>query len=158
MRVFQLRVSQQVCYSDTQNDSHLNTHCIPMDVLMNGHPNGGAMVPPPDTNGGSTSPPPPPPDMTAPPPPPEVSAPPPPEEFPPPPPSEILPPPPVTTEGPKKKAGWGAPKGRGPLSIEEILQKKKAANAAAAKVSFLPREHIGNCVHLLYPDYTDLSN
>jgi ATP-dependent RNA helicase DDX23/PRP28 len=36
----------------------------------------------------------------------------------------------------KKKAGWGAPRDRGPLSIEDILKKKKEADEAAVKVCF----------------------
>jgi hypothetical protein len=37
-----------------------------------------------------------------------------------------------------KKVGWGVAKSRGPLSIEEILQKKKEADEAAAKVCLVP--------------------
>jgi ATP-dependent RNA helicase DDX23/PRP28 len=86
-------------------------------------------------------PPPPPPD-TLPPPPPEPSAPapPPPQELPPPPPVDVLPQAPPSPEPVvKKKQGWGAPKGRAPLSIEEILQKKKEADEAAAKPKFLTK-------------------
>ncbi|KAF2142213.1 uncharacterized protein K452DRAFT_298198 [Aplosporella prunicola CBS 121167] len=82
--------------------------------------------------------PPPPPDGFAPPPPPEdAPAPPPPDDFPPPPPppEESLAP-----EVPPKKKGWGAPKPKKePLSIEEILKKKKEADAAAAKPKFLSK-------------------
>jgi ATP-dependent RNA helicase DDX23/PRP28 len=85
---------------------------------------------------GPSSPPPPPPDSLAPPPPPSLSAPPPPSDLPPPPPIESLPPPP---EEPKKKAGWGTPRSRGPLSIEDILKKKKEADEAAAKPKFLTK-------------------
>ncbi|KAH8676677.1 P-loop containing nucleoside triphosphate hydrolase protein [Tricladium varicosporioides] len=89
-------------------------------------------------NGRLPSPPPPPPDAATPPPPPSAFAPPPPEDLPPPPPSESLPPPPE--EAPKKKkAGWGAPRDRGPLSIEDILRKKKEADEAAAKPKFLSK-------------------
>lgn len=88
---------------------------------------------------GHGDPPPPPPSDSIPPPPPENFAPPPPQDLPPPPPSESHPQPPAPPQEPKKKAGWGAPKGRQPLSIEEILQKKKEADQAAAKPKFLSR-------------------
>lgn len=117
-----------------------------MASYSNGHSNGviSEAPPPPPSNlhGRRSSPPPPPPDSILPPPPPETSAPapPPPKELPPPPPSDLLPPTPPTIEEPKKrKAGWGASKGRGPLSIEEILQKKKEADEAAAKPKFLTK-------------------
>lgn len=60
----------------------------------------------------------------------------------PPPPSDDLPappavePPPPPPEAKKQKKGWGAPK-KQPLDIEEILRRKKEADAAAAKVSRL---------------------
>ncbi|PVH85876.1 pre-mRNA-splicing ATP-dependent RNA helicase-like protein prp28 [Cadophora sp. DSE1049] len=107
---------------------------------MSGYTNGDSAIPPPpvDMNGRLPSPPPPPPDSMAPPPPPSSSAPPPPSDLPPPPPSEALPPPPE--EPPKKKkAGWGAARDRGPLSIEDILKKKKEADEAAAKPKFLSK-------------------
>ncbi|KAJ5032388.1 uncharacterized protein L3040_008993 [Drepanopeziza brunnea f. sp. 'multigermtubi'] len=88
-------------------------------------------------NGRLPSPPPPPPDSMDPPPPPDSDAPPPPSDLPPPPPSELLPPPPE--EPPKKKKGWGASRDRGPLSIEDILKKKKDADEAAAKPKFLSK-------------------
>ena len=87
---------------------------------------------------GDTPIPPPPPDVLAPPPPPSSSAPPPPAELPPPPPSDALPPPPEDPAK-RKKAGWGAPRDRGPLSIEDILKKKKEADEAAAKVRYPSR-------------------
>ncbi|KAI9733197.1 MAG: mRNA splicing protein prp28 [Claussenomyces sp. TS43310] len=110
-----------------------------MAGLVNGHTNSVAVAvspsPPFNSNGRSASPPPPPPDnLAAPPPPPDAFTPPPPTDFPPPPPSDPLPPPTPAGESKKKKVGWGAGKGRGPLSIEEILQKKKEADEAAAKV------------------------
>jgi ATP-dependent RNA helicase DDX23/PRP28 len=76
-----------------------------------------------------------------PPPPPEVTA-------PPPPPDDVPPPPPsindveVASESSqpsipsKKKAGWGAVKGRTPLSVEELLKKKKLADDEASKVRY----------------------
>ncbi|ATZ45795.1 Bcprp28 [Botrytis cinerea B05.10] len=101
-------------------------------MASNGYSNSADAVPPPpsDNDGRPPSPPPPPPDSFVPPPPPSSLAPPPPpsSDLPPPPPSELLPPPPE----PKKKKGWGAPK-PGPLSIEDILKKKKEADEAAAK-------------------------
>jgi len=92
-----------------------------MSNFSNGHTSGDFSVPPP-----------PPPDTLAPPPPPSTFAPPPPSDLPPPPPSDTLPPPPE--EPVKKKKGWGAPRDRGPLSIEDILKKKKEADEAASKV------------------------
>ncbi|KAK9854539.1 Helicase [Penicillium brevicompactum] len=78
------------------------------------------------------SPPPPPPeDSAAPPPPPDNIA-------PPPPPEDVPPPPPVETK--PKKQGWGAKKPAAkPLSVEELIRKKKAADAAASKPKFLSR-------------------
>ncbi|PQE25282.1 hypothetical protein CJF32_00008568 [Rutstroemia sp. NJR-2017a WRK4] len=110
-------------------------------MASNGYSNGIDAIPPPpsDMNGRPPSPPPPPPDSFIPPPPPSSLAPPPPpsNDVPPPPPSDPLPPPPE--ELPKKKKGWGAPTSRGPLSIEDILKKKKEADEAAAKPKFLSK-------------------
>jgi ATP-dependent RNA helicase DDX23/PRP28 len=126
---------------------------VAMVGYTNGHANGEAMAsppPPPESlNGRVSSPPPPPPDSLVPPPPPTDFAPPPPEDLP--------PPPPTSNEQPqKKKLGWGAAKSRGPLSIEEILQKKKEADEAAAKVRFVtgfqePFFTQSNSVHLKIP-------
>jgi ATP-dependent RNA helicase DDX23/PRP28 len=80
----------------------------------------------------------------------ETSIPPPPSSDapPPPPPSDRIPPPPSATPDDddggafpqlKKRKGWGAPPKKTPLSIEEILQKKKDADAAAAKPKFLTK-------------------
>ncbi|TAQ88887.1 hypothetical protein B7494_g2810 [Chlorociboria aeruginascens] len=74
-----------------------------------------------------------------PPPPPGSLAPPPPSDLPPPPPSDLQPPPPEELPKKKKKAGWGAQRDRGPLSIEDILKKKKEADEAAAKPKFLSK-------------------
>ncbi|KAF2098654.1 pre-mRNA-splicing ATP-dependent RNA helicase prp28 [Rhizodiscina lignyota] len=51
------------------------------------------------------------------------------------------PPPDVDSLAPpvKKKKGWGAAPKKEPLSIEEILQKKREADAAAAKPKFLSK-------------------
>jgi ATP-dependent RNA helicase DDX23/PRP28 len=86
-------------------------------------------------------PPPPPSDLSAPPPPPE--------SFEPPPPPDTIappPPPPETDErvlgtrvpSPKlavtRKIGWGAKPKAEPLSVEELLRKKREAEEAASKV------------------------
>jgi ATP-dependent RNA helicase DDX23/PRP28 len=90
-------------------------------------PNEHPPIPPPPLA------PPPPPDSAAPPPPPDISA-------PPPPPDELPPPPPPAVEKKKRKAGWDSQKSTAPLSVEELLRKKREADAAAAKVwqYFLP--------------------
>jgi hypothetical protein len=111
-----------------------------MATITNGYHNSVREVSPsisgPHGNLSPPSPPPPPPDSQAPPPPPNVSVPPPPEDIPPPPPSDSqwahIP----AKEPKRKKEGWGLPKGREPLSIEEILKKKKEADEAAAKVCY----------------------
>lgn len=97
----------------------------------------GPPGPPPDPIERPPSPPPPPPeDSGAPPPPPDTS-------VPPPPPDELPPAPPV--EDKKSKKGWGAPKRAAatPLSVEDLIRKKKEADAAAAKVS-RPAFKLGN--------------
>ena len=103
-----------------------------MAKVANGDALNGRSSPPPPPPPDSLAPPPPP-HSQAPPPPPSSSAPPPPNDHPPPPPSDSQPSPleePVV----KKKAGWGTARDRGPLSIENILKKKKEADEAAAKV------------------------
>ncbi|MCJ1417221.1 mRNA splicing protein prp28 [Xylographa parallela] len=86
---------------------------------MNGHLTNGDVVPPP--------------------PPVDLAPPPPPEDFPPPPPpGSEAPPPPPPVEVRKKKAGW-ASSARQPLSVEEILRKKREADEAAAKPKFLSK-------------------
>ncbi|RDW64098.1 pre-mRNA-splicing ATP-dependent RNA helicase PRP28 [Coleophoma crateriformis] len=109
-----------------------------MASFTNGHTNGNDIPSAPvDTNEQtSLPPPPPPPDSHAPPPPPDSEAPPPPPDaFAPPPPSDLPPPP------PSKFAPRSTPQsnGRGPLSIEEILKKKKEADDAKAKPKFLSK-------------------
>lgn len=79
------------------------------------------------------SPPPPPPELQAPPPPPD--------EFPPPPPPAALtdhPPPPPLQAKRKPKQGWASSTYKQPLSVEEILRKKKEADEAASKVRLPP--------------------
>ncbi|MCJ1394762.1 mRNA splicing protein prp28 [Xylographa bjoerkii] len=95
---------------------------------MDGHLTNGDVVPPP-----------PPVDLTPPPPPEYTAPPPPPEELPPPPPpGSEAPPPPPPVEVKKKKSGW-ASSTRQPLSVEEILKKKREADEAAAKPKFLSK-------------------
>ena len=115
---------------------------------MNGHMMNGEGIEPSVVPARIPSPPPPPPDLAAPPPPPDVSAPPPPpEDLPPPPPSttngELPAPPPEATK--KRKVGW---EGKQPLSVEEILRKKKEADEAAAKVRILSIQAMRHDVHL----------
>ncbi|KAL1304940.1 hypothetical protein AAFC00_003852 [Neodothiora populina] len=90
--------------------------------------------PPPPSEAPPPPPPPPPPDMSSLPPAPVDNAPPP----PPPPPSD-----PVESIGPEmpiKQKGWASAKPKSqPLSIEDILAKKKAADEAAKKPKFLSR-------------------
>ncbi|KAI4093179.1 MAG: hypothetical protein LQ344_003006 [Seirophora lacunosa] len=80
------------------------------------------------------SPPPPPPELQAPPPPPD--------EFPPPPPPAAVtdhPPPPPVQAKKKPKQGWAPSTYKQPLSVEEILRKKKEADEAASKPKFLTK-------------------
>lgn len=107
-------------------------------------------LPPPPPPPSEGWPPPPPPSDNAPPPPPPS------DSIPPPPPSSDLPPPPpppkavandvAETEEElqpnlrKRKLGWGAKPKTQPLSIEELLAKKKAADEAAAKPKFLSKK------------------
>ncbi|KAI4153235.1 MAG: hypothetical protein LQ340_002444 [Diploschistes diacapsis] len=96
-----------------------------------------------------TPPPPPPSDQFAPPPPNDDAPPPPPGDgLPPPPPENLPPPPPVpkaaslgSTNGVKGKTkkGWGNANTRQPLSVEELLRKRKEAAEAAAKPKFLSK-------------------
>ncbi|GAD98241.1 DEAD/DEAH box helicase, putative [Paecilomyces variotii No. 5] len=91
-----------------------------------------------------TPPPPPPPEHALPPPPSDASAPPPPPDTtaPPPPPEDAPPPPPVPAveKKKKKKAGWDSQRSTTPLSVEELLRKKREADAAAAKPKFLSKK------------------
>jgi ATP-dependent RNA helicase DDX23/PRP28 len=116
-------------------------------ILTNGNREVYPPGPPPEPVERPPTPPPAPPAESAPPPPPPIDtpAPPPPSDIePPPPPEEVPPPPPPAAAEPKNKKGWAAK----PLSVEELLRKKREADAAAAKVSiplglhcfpFLPR-------------------
>lgn len=92
--------------------------------------NGSAVAPPgppPDPIERPPTPPPPPPeDLGAPPPPPDAA-------LPPPPPEDAPPAPPPDVK--RKKLGWGSKKpAAAPLSVEDLIKKKKDADAAAAKV------------------------
>ncbi|KAE8163655.1 Pre-mRNA-splicing ATP-dependent RNA helicase prp28 [Aspergillus tamarii] len=101
------------------------------DIVMNGSSEVLPPQPPPEPIERPPTPPPPPPEESAPPPPPEAAAPPPPEDLPP------APPPP---EPKKKKVGWGAKKPAAtPLSVEELVRKKREADAAAARPKFLSK-------------------
>lgn len=97
-------------------------------IITNASGDAHPPVPSPDPIERPPTPPPPPPeDSAAPPPPPDTIA--------PPPPPEDVPPPPPPLETKKKKVGWGAKRPSAvPLSVEELLRKKKEADAAAAKV------------------------
>ncbi|KAI3098264.1 hypothetical protein CBS147333_9123 [Penicillium roqueforti] len=87
---------------------------------------------PPSVERLPSPPPPPPEDLTAPPPPPDSIA-------PPPPPDDVPPPPPADTQK-KQKLGWGAKKPAvTPLSVEDLIRKKKEADAATAKPKFLSK-------------------
>ncbi len=110
---------------------------------MNGHLTNGVatVVPPPPPREPferPSSPPPPPPETLAPPPPPE--------DLPPPPPPSTInePPPPLPLEIKKKKAGWGNHRDHTPLSVEEILRKKREVDEAAAKVSSTQKLYFPN--------------
>ena len=88
----------------------------------------------------TSSPPPPPPELFHPPAPPDdASIPPPPEDVPPPPPNTLA----NGINGPepqteKVKKGWSTKPARKPLSVEEMLRKKREADEAAAKVQHSP--------------------
>ncbi|RAL16040.1 mRNA splicing protein PRP28 [Aspergillus homomorphus CBS 101889] len=104
-------------------------------IITNGSSEAPPPMPPPEPFERPPSPPPPPEDSSAPPPPPDTSA-------PPPPPEDLPPAPPPEPEFKKKKAGWGAPKrpAATPLSVEEMVRKKREADAAAAKPKFLSKK------------------
>jgi hypothetical protein len=110
------------------------------DLMVNGHSQIEIPAPPVDPVERLPTPPPPPPDSIVPPPPPESIIPPPPEDPVPPPPAPALAPSTddvlasVVTKPSKKKAGWGSQAKVVPLSVEELLRKKREADEAAAKV------------------------
>ncbi len=117
---------------------------------MNGHISNGDSfktllpLPPPGPSENPSSPPPPPPEILAPPPPPDDLPPP-----PPPPSTTNGEQPPLPSEPNKKRTGWGASSGRQPLSVEELLKKKKEADEAAAKVRALSYPARPSDVHLV---------
>ncbi|KAI9931111.1 mRNA splicing protein prp28 [Aspergillus wentii] len=100
-------------------------------IITNGPAEVPAPAPPPEPSERPPTPPPPPPeDSAAPPPPPDLSA-------PPPPPEDAPPAPPPET---KKKKGWGSKRPAAtPLSVEELVRKKREADAAASKPKFLSK-------------------
>ncbi|KAL8709086.1 MAG: hypothetical protein Q9220_006107 [cf. Caloplaca sp. 1 TL-2023] len=81
------------------------------------------IIPPPDPAEQSNPPPPPPPELQAPPPPPE----------------DFIPPPPEEVQKKKIKQGWGSSNYKQPLSVEELLRKKREADEAASKPKFLSK-------------------
>lgn len=101
-----------------------------MDGIVTNGSHGAPPGPPPEPVERPPTPPPPPTeDSTAPPPPPDAG-------IPPPPPDDVPPAPPV--EAKKNKVGWGAKRPAAtPLSVEDLIRKKKEADAAAAKVCFV---------------------
>ncbi|KAL8905821.1 MAG: hypothetical protein Q9207_002392 [Kuettlingeria erythrocarpa] len=106
-------------------------------MVMNGYAQtigAPAIAPPVEPVDRPASPPPPPPDAQAPPPPPD--------EFPPPPPPAAVneqPPPPPKEAKKRSKHGWGSSDYKQPLSVEEILRKKREADEAASKPKFLTK-------------------
>ncbi|KAL1861141.1 mRNA splicing protein prp28 [Paecilomyces lecythidis] len=112
-------------------------------IVTSGAAGGPPPAPPADpVERPPTPPPPPPPERALPPPPSDTSAPPPPPDAtaPPPPPEDAPPPPPAPAVEKKKKAGWGSQRSTTPLSVEELLRKKREADAAAAKPKFLSKK------------------
>ncbi|EEQ91334.1 mRNA splicing protein prp28 [Blastomyces dermatitidis] len=105
-----------------------------MDWIAENRPPG----PPPELLERPPTPPPPPPESLVPPPPPEAAAPPPPppDSTAPPPPDDALPP---DLPAAKRKKGWGSQRSTTPLSVEELLRKKREADEAASKPKFLSR-------------------
>ncbi|KAL2439071.1 Pre-mRNA-splicing ATP-dependent RNA helicase prp28 [Exophiala dermatitidis] len=124
-------------------------------TMVNGHQEIDVPAPPIDPISRPQTPPPPPSTATNPPPPPplsDVAPPPPPSDnaIPPPPPEPVPPPPsdfpePSVDESrpqpPPKKKGWGSTKAPkvAPLSVEELVKKKREADLAASKPKFLTR-------------------
>lgn len=113
----------------------------------NGYGNGDIPAPPSELHARPPTPPPPPPESYAPPPPPDTGAPPPPPDV------AVPPPSPVTgsslilienaspassaAEVKKKKTGWASQSKATPLSVEELLRKKREADEAASKVRLI---------------------
>src|SRR4051812_17886020 len=141
-------------------ESRLNA--IMDGVVRNGLIDGTFPAPPVDPIDRPSTPPPPPLDLIPPPPPTDVAAPPPPLDgsFPPPPPPDreaiastedrTDAPPPVK----KKKTGWGSQPKAAPLSVEELLRKKREADEAASKVCHTLHSHNMRC-KLFTQDSTD---
>lgn len=134
-----VRVSDRTNLRWQRTNCFCSPACLPLDIqhfsrpMMDGIVTDGTggtyppMPPPEPVERPPTPPPPPPEDSAAPPPPPDTSA-------PPPPPEDVPPPPPPETKK-KKKVGWDTKRPAAtPLSVEELLRKKREADAAAAKV------------------------
>jgi ATP-dependent RNA helicase DDX23/PRP28 len=132
------------------------------DIVENGHVDGTFPAPPADLIERPSTPPPPPSDPIPPPPPADIAVPPPPFDgfVPAPPPSHVD----VKsstedpTDGPpavkKKKTGWGSQPKATPLSVEELLRKKREADEAASKVCSTPHGRDIRCT-LFTQDSTD---
>lgn len=124
---FQGIFSNSIC----SNNRQPTPTCKMMEGIIHGS---GEAPPPAPPSDGPAPPPPPPEDSAAPPPPPAddvVPAP------PPPPADEDLQPAPPPEAKRKKKQGWGSGAKKPastPLSVEELVRKKREADAAAAKV------------------------
>ncbi|EEH18146.2 pre-mRNA-splicing ATP-dependent RNA helicase PRP28 [Paracoccidioides brasiliensis Pb03] len=104
------------------------------DLSFPGPPSG----PPPEPFERPPTPPPPPPESLAPPPPDAAAPPPHPDSIAPPPPPEEAPPP-APPVAKKTKVGWGSKASATPLSVEELLRKKREADEAASKPTFLSK-------------------
>ncbi|KAI1938297.1 mRNA splicing protein prp28 [Ophidiomyces ophidiicola] len=100
------------------------------DALLDGN---SSLNPPPAPTERPPTPPPPPIDDSVLPPPPPL------DPLAPPPPPEDVPPPPPVEQVKKKKVGWGSGKPSTPLSVEELLRKKKEADYAASRPKFLSK-------------------
>ncbi|KAL4913221.1 hypothetical protein BDW62DRAFT_214396 [Aspergillus aurantiobrunneus] len=121
-----------VPFAPTPQANPYNYYQQQSPVNENGSMEPSSTLPPPPPPEDSRAPPPPPEESGAPPPPPDVSA--------PPPPPEDLPPPPPEPQLKKKKVGWGTKRpATTPLSVEDLVRKKREADAAAAKPKFVSK-------------------
>jgi ATP-dependent RNA helicase DDX23/PRP28 len=130
-------------------------------IVTNGYVDGTFPAPPADPIERPFTPPPPPSDPIPPPPPADLAVPPPPFDGSAPPPPPVEPDVKSTTEDPadappvkKKKTGWASQPKATPLSVEELLRKKREADEAASKVCPSPRSHGMRCT-LFTQDSTD---
>lgn len=139
-----------------------------VDTTMNGlvtkgHLDGPLQAPSADPIERPLTPPPPPSDPIPPPPPSDLAIPPPPAD------GTVPPPPPADPEvnlsiedaeaappaAKKKKTGWGSQPKAMPLSVEELLRKKREADEAASKVCFTAPCYDIRCT-LFTQDSTDI--